>query len=202
MSSALNSLVEVYDSLADDWDGPFARKPYDRARLEALAHRAPDSDLPILDLGCGLGDSTDHLARQGRKVVGIDLSPRLVARARERFPNVTFEVGDQFTARPAAGLVSFYSLIHEPRAELLPSVRSLVSLCSRGAPILVALFDGEGEASLEVGPRRLPITLYRRKEVEGILSEIPELRELRVEGRRPYAFERPAFRIFASAVRA
>ncbi|HUL03241.1 MAG TPA: methyltransferase domain-containing protein [Gemmatimonadales bacterium] len=38
----------------------------------------------LLDVGCGVGRETIELARQGARVVAVDLSPALVARARSR----------------------------------------------------------------------------------------------------------------------
>ena len=44
-----------------------------------------DKDSRVLDVGCGAGASTCHIARGiGCPVVGIDISPRMVERARQR----------------------------------------------------------------------------------------------------------------------
>jgi 2-polyprenyl-3-methyl-5-hydroxy-6-metoxy-1,4-benzoquinol methylase len=40
----------------------------------------------ILDLGCGTGNMSVRLARGGAKVVGVDLSPEMLAVAREKVP--------------------------------------------------------------------------------------------------------------------
>jgi ubiquinone/menaquinone biosynthesis C-methylase UbiE len=39
---------------------------------------------PVLDVGCGSGDLTIHLAQAGLEVVGIDFSERAIERAREK----------------------------------------------------------------------------------------------------------------------
>jgi SAM-dependent methyltransferase len=39
---------------------------------------------PILDVGCGTGRVTFHLAGRGLRVVGVDFSPSMLKRARER----------------------------------------------------------------------------------------------------------------------
>jgi ubiquinone/menaquinone biosynthesis C-methylase UbiE len=48
----------------------------------------------IADLGCGSGVFTDLLRRQGFKPVGLDISPKLVALGRTKYPEVEFLEGD------------------------------------------------------------------------------------------------------------
>lgn len=47
-----------------------------------------------LDLGCGNGTLTAELAACGLDASGVDASPEMVALARERHPELRFEVGD------------------------------------------------------------------------------------------------------------
>lgn len=39
---------------------------------------------PVLEVGCGTGHLLERLARQGRNVIGVDLSPQMVTNARRR----------------------------------------------------------------------------------------------------------------------
>ncbi|RMG16976.1 MAG: methyltransferase domain-containing protein [Bacteroidetes bacterium] len=48
----------------------------------------------ILDLGCGTGHLTQMIARRGGQVLGIDNSPDMIAKAREAYPQVPFELMD------------------------------------------------------------------------------------------------------------
>lgn len=48
----------------------------------------------ILDLGCGTGDLTRDIARTGAKVLGMDASAEMIARAKEKYPEMVFQVGD------------------------------------------------------------------------------------------------------------
>jgi len=61
-------------------------------------------DVALLDVGCGLGDLYGHLRAQGRRVryVGIDVLPEVVERARARWPEARFEVGDVMELDPEA----------------------------------------------------------------------------------------------------
>jgi ubiquinone/menaquinone biosynthesis C-methylase UbiE len=48
----------------------------------------------VVDLGCGSGVFTEALSRRGYRACGADLSPRLVAIARTKFPAIEFIEGD------------------------------------------------------------------------------------------------------------
>ena len=61
-----------------DW---YDEYPYDLAMWRKLCERSGD---PILDVGCGTGRVAIELARAGFTVTGLDLSPAMVVRAREK----------------------------------------------------------------------------------------------------------------------
>jgi ubiquinone/menaquinone biosynthesis C-methylase UbiE len=48
----------------------------------------------VADLGCGSGVFTDALQRRGYRCAGVDLSSKLIAIARNKFPNIEFIEGD------------------------------------------------------------------------------------------------------------
>jgi magnesium-protoporphyrin O-methyltransferase len=62
----------------------------------------------VLDAGCGTGALSVELAKRGAQVLAIDLSPTLVALARERAVGqhrqgtIDFRAGDMFDPLPAA----------------------------------------------------------------------------------------------------
>jgi SAM-dependent methyltransferase len=96
-------------SLAAAFDGQAARferatVQNDPAALERLVRWAdfpPDSS--VLDAGCGPGLVAEALLRAGHRVLGIDLSAEMIARARKRCEpfgeRVRFEQGSLFEAR-------------------------------------------------------------------------------------------------------
>src|SRR5215216_4067526 len=63
--------------------------------VELLAPRPGER---IVDLGCGTGGLTAQIAAAGAEVIGIDASPAMIARARESYPELRFEVakGEDF----------------------------------------------------------------------------------------------------------
>ena len=47
----------------------------------------------IVDLGCGMGIWAERLSEAGYHVVGLDISPAMIQRARRRVPSAEFHVG-------------------------------------------------------------------------------------------------------------
>lgn len=72
------------------------------ARLEAAGHSIHgEADLifsyqpsSVLDAGCGTGRVAIELARRGIDVVGIDLDEAMLATARRKAPELTWQMGD------------------------------------------------------------------------------------------------------------
>jgi SAM-dependent methyltransferase len=64
--------------------------------IDALRKRCFDRGL-VVDLGCGSGILSQALAEAGYDVLGIDISPAMIALARERVPGGTFRVGSLVT---------------------------------------------------------------------------------------------------------
>lgn len=61
--------------------------------LGLIAKFIPDNSR-ILEIGCGTGKYTQILAKKASVIRGIDISPNMVAAAKERNPGVEFSVGD------------------------------------------------------------------------------------------------------------
>ncbi|MCJ8013827.1 methyltransferase domain-containing protein [Paenibacillus sp. KQZ6P-2] len=54
----------------------------------------PSKDEIILDLGCGTGDLTYEISRSGAQVIGLDASAEMIGRAKEKYPDIQFCIGD------------------------------------------------------------------------------------------------------------
>jgi SAM-dependent methyltransferase len=143
---------DAYDKVAAKYADRFAdelrHKPLDRALLAAFAEQAgPDG--PVIDIGCGPGHITAHLASLGLTVRGIDLSPGMIDVARARYPGLSFEVGQMhglsFGDGEVAGAILFYSIIHLTPAERAATFAELAGLLRPGGPMLVAFQTGNGE---------------------------------------------------------
>jgi magnesium-protoporphyrin O-methyltransferase len=118
----------------------------DRMRRTLLGYLPEDlSGRRLLDAGCGTGAFSVEAAHRGARLVAIDLSPTLVALARERLPptleraSIDFRVGDMSDA--ALGefdhVVAMDSLIHYRAGDI---VRVLAGLASRTRHSIVFTF--------------------------------------------------------------
>jgi magnesium-protoporphyrin O-methyltransferase len=118
----------------------------DRMRRTLLGWLPDDlAGCRVLDAGCGTGAFAVEAARRGAHVVAIDLSPTLVALARERAPRdlgagaIEFRVGDMLD--PGLGrfdhVVAMDSLIHYRSRDI---VRVLAGLAARTGRSVVGTF--------------------------------------------------------------
>lgn len=151
-SAYLRAAKTAYDTVAADY-GRFLReelaaKPVDRAMLAAFVEQVREAEAgPVADLGCGSGRVTAHLDSLGLDVFGVDLSPQMVAVARETYPGLRFEEGTM-TALDLAdgslgGVVSWYSIVHTP-PEVLPTVFAEFSrVLAPGGHLLLAFKAGD-----------------------------------------------------------
>ena len=84
--STKEKILEAYERLAESYNERIDHKPhnafYDRPNTLKLAGEVAGKH--ILDAACGPGKYAEILLNQGAKVVGFDLSPKMVECAKER----------------------------------------------------------------------------------------------------------------------
>ncbi len=120
---------EGYDAVAREYAVHYLEeldhKPLDRALLDCLVVDVGSLG-PICDLGCGPGEVARYLRSRGADVVGIDLSPTMVAEARRLTPEIPFAVGNLLALdvpdESYGGIAAFYSLIHVPRDRVVDAL--------------------------------------------------------------------------------
>jgi SAM-dependent methyltransferase len=77
----------AFDGVAADYDGPTGNNEivqYMRERLRQVVLTSVPSGGRLLDLGCGTGLDAAYFAERGYEVVGIDSSPLMIERSRDR----------------------------------------------------------------------------------------------------------------------
>jgi cyclopropane fatty-acyl-phospholipid synthase-like methyltransferase len=199
----------VRDAVAG-WEAVYAddSAPWDIGRPQAafvgLAD-AGDIRSPVLDSGCGTGEHALMLAARGHEVVGIDLSPTAIERARhkaaERGVQARFEVGDVLDLaalkRRFATIVDngvFHVFDDEDRARY---VGSLAKAIEPGGVLHLMCFSEHTPGV--TGPRRVTQAELRQAFSDGWQVERIEAAEIEV---RPDWAPGPAKAWLARIVRA
>jgi SAM-dependent methyltransferase len=140
-----------YDAIALDYDRNFADeldfKPLDRKLLEAVIELV--SEGRIADVGCGPGHVTRFLATLHSDVIGIDISPNMIALAKERTPALTFAVASMLELPAGTGewaaAVALYSVIHLDPGERAAAWRELARAIRPEGWLLVAFHVSNAE---------------------------------------------------------
>lgn len=133
-----------YDAIARDYAAHYPSSllhPLDRSLLRAFAESARGT-APVADLGSGPGGVTALLHELGVPAFGIDLSPEMVALAREAHPGLHFRTGSMTSLdvpdASLGGILALYSTIHVPDAHLPRAFAEFHRALRPGAPVLIA----------------------------------------------------------------
>ena len=187
-----------YDRIAGEYArqiyGELAGKPLDRAILDRFAERLRGRGV-VCDMGCGPGQIGRYLADRGLPVVGVDLSPGMLAQAAVLNPHIPFRVGDMRALAEAdgawAGIAAFYSIIHIPPGEVAAALAEMRRVLQPGGLLLLAFHIGDEVVRSEemMGqPVCLDFWFYAPEQMAGWLGEAGYVVEEIVE-REPYAPE-------------
>ena len=120
----------------------------ERALVSAFAELVQTHDAgPVADIGCGPGHLTAHLHALGLTTFGIDLSPAMVALAREAHPDLRFDEGTMTALNLAdgvlGGILAFYSVIHTPPRQLPMVFGEFQRVLAPGGHLLLGFFGGD-----------------------------------------------------------
>ena len=202
-----DELIESYDKIASEYAVYYCNelegKPFDRNLLQRFVDAIPGG--PVCDLGCGPGHVGAYLRSLGVDVIGVDLSPGMIAEAKRRYPSVDFQVGDMLDLKMGTGslggIVAFYSIIHLRREMLQEAFREMHRVLRPGGLLLTSFHQGQGELHEDEVlsmPVSLDYTLFEPNEVAHAMEEAG-LSAAEITIRRPYEIEWPTQRVYILA---
>ena len=142
---AYSSKSEQYIDLFDgDWDAHEVDAAFIRRHLRSVQG-------PMLDLGCGPGYWTAYLHQMGARVTGIDLVPEFIQHARATHPGPDFRVGSMTDVdglkHSVAGILSWFSTIHLPPADLSAVLAEFRQLLALSGTLVLGFFDSDDEVA-------------------------------------------------------
>jgi SAM-dependent methyltransferase len=134
---------DIAMEFADDWYANDGLLPTLKQFL-ALLPPSPK----VLDLGCGAGYESMRLRRLGAAVTGVDFSEEPIRIAREKNPDIRFEIGDFRYLSPDLGrfdgIAAIASLIHIPDSELELVFTSMKSVLTENGFAMIIVVEGQG----------------------------------------------------------
>jgi len=193
--SDVNRLSEDYDILAEEYAARYLHelehKPFDRQMLDRLCAVAAPLGA-ICDMGCGPGQIARYMKDRGADVVGMDLSPGMVALAGKLHPDIAFSRGDMLALdvpdESWGGVAAFYSIIHVPPASVVSALTEIRRVLKPGGYLLVSFHLGNDTMLVEAlwGKQvSLEFFFYQRQEVEASMEKA-DLEVVESHERDPY----------------
>lgn len=194
----LDTVRASYDRVADNYvdmgAGELGPYPWLRAALAAFAEAVRGLG-PVLDVGCGPGIVTAHLAGLGLDVSGVDLSPRMVEHARRRYPDLRFTVASAtaLDLAPASlgGVLGWWSLFNLPREALPGVLAAFAEALVPGGRALVGTHVGDGDVVRTEAYGGVPVSwtthLWRPEQLAALLADagLEVIAELRLPESAP-----------------
>jgi SAM-dependent methyltransferase len=171
-----------YDAIADEYArriyDELRHKPLDRELLDRFAESVKHRGMAC-DLGCGPGQVARYLQGRGIQVCGVDLSGRMLQRARQLNPGIDFHLGDMralpFADNTWAGIAAFYAIVNLSKAEVALAVREMWRVLQPEGQLLLSFHLGENVAQVEDDVWgcgvSLEFTFFRATTVLGYLRE-------------------------------
>ncbi|MFF7338167.1 class I SAM-dependent DNA methyltransferase [Streptomyces sp. NPDC008163] len=142
--AAYDDAAELYAQLFGE---SLRDSPLDRAMLAVFAESVGAGGR-VADLGCGPGHVTSHLAGLGLDAFGVDASPAMVEIARRACPGLRFDVGEMgaldLPGGTLDGVLSRWSVIHTPPAELPPVLAEFGRVLAPGGHLLIGFSATDG----------------------------------------------------------
>ncbi len=139
--------MSIYDRIGQGYDATRRADPYIAGRL---AHHLSMQESPVglwkyLDVGCGTGNYTSALAARGCVWHGLDLSPRMIGRARPKSQTIHWILAGAehlpFPGRVFSGAVCTLALHHF--ANLDPIFQEVYRVLDRGKFVIFTADAGQ-----------------------------------------------------------
>jgi SAM-dependent methyltransferase len=156
MQQGLRKIEKTYDAVAREYAVAFAdeldKKPKDQEMLRRFRQEL-GTRKPAWDFGCGPGHIANYLNQLGLEIAGLDLSEKILAQARTRYPSILFRKGNilalDVASNTLAGVVSFYAMAHFTKKQVLLAFREILRTLQPEGLFLFTFHIGDNTIHLE-----------------------------------------------------
>ncbi|GAA2610143.1 class I SAM-dependent methyltransferase [Paractinoplanes durhamensis] len=167
--------MEVFDQLAEKYQGEHSSNPFQAALVERISALLP-AGTSVVDLGCGTGVPTAKiLAESDHRVVGVDISEGMLKLARDQVPAAEFvhanfaELPDDFGEFEA--VTAFFSLLMLSKADIEKTLGKVAGWLKPGGYFAVGMVNFDGD-SLPFEFLGVPVTVsgYLEPDLKAVLE--------------------------------
>ena len=181
------SVRDAYSNMSEQYigmfDGAGGWQAHDGDTALVRRHLA-ELPGPVFDLGCGPGHWSAYLHSVGVDVTGVDLVPEFIAHARATHPGPRFRLGSMtdmdVPEHSVSGVLSWYSTIHLPPAELDRTLAEFRRLLSSSGVLVVGFFDSDDEVAgfdhAVTTAYRWPVDVFTQRLTTAGFAELERLR--------------------------
>lgn len=117
--------------------------------LDEFLARIPNKEFPILDAGCAFGRDTNLFTKRGFEVEGIDMSSGLIKRAKELYPDLSFQEMDirhlKFPDETFSAIWCNATILHLKDQDITKTLNEFRRVLIPGGVIAVSVKEGIGE---------------------------------------------------------
>lgn len=177
----------AFDEIGARYDEAFPHKEGQLDATERLVAQLPNG-ASVLDVGCGTGIPTARrLLDAGHAVTGVDISPGMLALARENVPEADLRRLDVLDLDESLGTfdaaVAFFSLLMLPRSEIPAALRGVHALLAPGAPFVLAMVEADlDDVTIPFLGSDVRVSGYTRDDLRRVLEgngfTVDDLRDL------------------------
>jgi len=195
MGQDSNKVAIQYDTVAKEYAEKFCgeheQKPKDCEMFFKFSQEIGNRK-PIWDFGCGPGQTTKYLSDLGIEISGMDLSEKLLERARTLHPKIHFQKGNilepDFESESIAGVVAFYAIVHFSEGQVGRAFDEIFRVLQPGGVFFLAYHIGDETIHLDefLGQEvELDFILFRNDFILRCLED-SGFRKIEVVERDPY----------------
>jgi len=139
--------IDSYDKTVDEYTKSVDDLHPNAESKKFMSHL--DKQSLILDLGCRPGRDAKIFTNKGYKVIGVDLSEKMIEKAKSRVKNADFQVMDirslKFDDDHFDGVWASASFVHIPKKDILTGLQEVYRVLKKEGIFYISVKQGEGE---------------------------------------------------------